>query len=171
MKRRQFNRRFVGFLAAASSLPLISRCARDNIAANRSHISQPVISQNGLLELSLTAKSQTQKLAQQSVRRLTYNAQSPGSTLEARAGDAVRLTLTNQLDSPTNLHYHGLHISPEVDSVFREVAAGDSYTYEFQIPENHPAVTAWYHPHYHLQVAPQVFGGLAGPLIIRGRTG
>ncbi|MGB3789153.1 MAG: hypothetical protein WA949_14165 [Phormidesmis sp.] len=24
------------------------------------------------------------------------------------------------------------------------------------------------HPHYHLNVAPQVFGGLAGPIIVRG---
>ena len=28
--------------------------------------------------------------------------------------------------------------------------------------------TGWYHPHYHTKVAPQVFGGLAGPLIVRG---
>ena len=126
------------------------------------------MSTEGLLELSLKAQPGSQNLAGQSASLLTYNRQLPGPLLEARAGDLVRLTLSNELDTATNLHYHGLHISPEIDDVFREVAPGAQYTYEFKIPANHPAVTAWYHPHYHLNVAPQVFGGLAGPLIIRG---
>lgn len=168
MKRRQFNRRFLGLMAATSSIPLLSRCARSNNAPNYGNPLQRLASQDGLLELSLTAKAQTQKIANQSIQRLAYNGQFPGPILEAHAGDTVRLTLINELDSPTNLHYHGLHISPEVDNVFREVPDGEQYTYEFQIPENHPAVTGWYHPHYHSKVAPQVFGGLAGPLIVRG---
>ena len=169
MKRRQFNRRVVGLVTATASIPLLSRCARNNNASNRSNPLQRLTSQDGLLELSLTAKAQTQNIANQSIQRLAYNGQFPGPILEARAGDTVRLTLANELDNPTNLHYHGLHISPEVDNVFREVPAGEQYTYEFQIPENHPAVTGWYHPHYHSKVASQVFGGLAGPLIVRGK--
>lgn len=168
MKRRQFNQRLIGFVAAASSAPLLSRCARSNSDMRRSRRLDRIVSQEGLLELSLTAKAQMQEAAGQSFSRLTYNGQSPGPILEAKAGDTVRLTLVNELDSPTNLHYHGLHISPEVDNVFRKVAAGEQYTYEFQIPENHSAVTGWYHPHSHLNVAPQVFRGLAGPLIVRG---
>lgn len=168
MKRRQFNRRFVGLMAATSSIPLLSRCARSDRAPTHGKALRRLTSQDGLLELSLTAKAQTQKIANQSVQRLAYNGQFPGPILETRVGDTVRLTLVNELDNPTNLHYHGLHISPEVDNVFREVPAGEQYTYEFQIPENHPAVTGWYHPHYHSKVASQVFGGLAGPLIIRG---
>ena len=166
MKRRQFNHRFVGFMAAAS-VPLLTRCARNSGVSHSTTIKR-VSSVEGLLSLSLTAEAQTQILAGESLELLAYNGQVPGPILEARAGDTVRLTLNNELSSPTNLHYHGLHISPEVDNVFREVAVGNRYTYEFQIPENHPAVTGWYHPHYHLQVASQVFGGLAGPLIIRG---
>ena len=157
MDRRQF----LSFIAVAASTPLFSQCARRDAVPR-------IVSQDGLLELSLTAQGQTQRLAGQRAKVLTYNGQMPGPTLEARAGDTVRLTLINQLDTPTNLHYHGLHISPEIDDVFREVPPGERYTYEFQIPANHPAVTAWYHPHYHLDVARQVFGGLAGPLVIRG---
>ena len=167
MKRRQFNRQLAGLMTAAASIPLLSQCGRNN-PASRSPILQKISSAEGLLELSLTAKAQTQAVARKSLALLAYNNQVPGPILEARAGDIVRLTLVNELDNPTNLHYHGLHISPEVDNVFREVAAGDRYTYEFQIPENHPAVTGWYHPHYHLRVAEQVFDGLAGPLIVRG---
>ena len=167
MKRRQFNRRFVGLAAIAIGSPILSQCARKK--ANNPITKLPRISSsNGLLELSLGAKAKAQDIAGERMRLLTYNGQVPGPILEARAGDTVRLTLENELDVPTNLHYHGLHISPEVDNVFREVAAGERYTYEFQIPDNHPAVTGWYHPHYHLRVASQVFGGLAGPFIIRG---
>lgn len=149
-------------MAAASSAPLISRCARTPTAS--------LASTKGLLEVALTAQPNRQTLSGQSVNLLSYNRQLPGPLLEAHGGDTVRLTLSNKLDTATNLHYHGLHISPQIDDVFREVAPGEQYIYEFQIPDNHPAVTAWYHPHYHLDVAPQVFGGLAGPLIIRGEV-
>lgn len=157
MKRRQF----LSLMAAVSSAPFISYCVRSN-SDNR------IASTDGLLDLSLNAGSGNHRLAGQSVKMLTYNNHFPGPLLEARAGDTVRLTLNNGLDTPTNLHYHGLHISPEIDNVFREVAPGEQYRYEFQIPSNHPAMTGWYHPHYHLTVASQVFAGLAGPLIIRG---
>ncbi len=167
MKRRQFNRRLFGSVVAASGASLLARCAPAAKVVTLGG-QMRLASENGLLELSLTAKARRQKTLGAAVDRLTYNAQSPGPLIEVRAGDTVRLTLINELDSPTNMHYHGLHISPEVDNVFREVRAGDRYTYEFQIPENHPAVTGWYHPHHHLDVASQVFGGLAGPMIIRG---
>ena len=157
MQRRQF----LWLMAAASSAPVISRCARTPVISS-------VASTEGLLEVSLTAQPGRQTLSGKSVNLLSYNHQLPGPLLEARGGDTVRLTLSNALDTATNLHYHGLHISPQIDDVFRQVAPGEQYTYEFQILDNHPAVTAWYHPHYHLNVAPQVFGGLAGPLIIRG---
>ena len=154
-----YRRQLLSLMAIAAGAPLLSQCAR---AARR------VVGADGLLELSLTAQAQTQRLAGERTRMLAYNNQLPGPVLEARAGDTVRLTLINQLETPTNLHFHGVHISPEIDDVFRSVSPGERYTYEFQIPANHPAVTAWYHPHYHLDVARQVFGGLAGPLIIRG---
>ena len=160
MKRRQF----LNLITIAAGTPLLANCARRGINYPVSRL----VSTNGRLELSLKAQSGKHAIAGQAIQLLTYNGQVPAPILEANVGDTIRLTLTNQLDTPTNLHYHGLHISPQIDDVFREVAPGESYTYEFQIPPNHPAITGWYHPHYHLNVAPQVFGGLAGPLIIRG---
>lgn len=159
MRRRQF----LNLMVAASGTPFLAYCA------NRTeHTTNRLVSTNDLLELSLTPQSGKYAIAGQTIDLLTYNNQIPSPILEAHTGDTIRLTLNNQLDTPTNLHYHGLHISPAIDDVFREVPPGESYTYEFQIPPNHPAITGWYHPHYHLNVASQVFGGLAGPLIIRG---
>ena len=70
----------------------------------------------------------------------------------------------------TNLHVHGLHVSPEgnSDNIFLTVKAGESFQYEYQIPENHPAGLYWYHPHRHGAVTNQVFGGMAGSIIIEG---
>lgn len=116
------------------------------------------------------AQSQPVKLDGRNANLLTYNGQIPGPRLEAKPGDRIQIRFTNQLDQPTNLHYHGLHIPPTgtADDVFLEISPGQSHTYNFQIPENHPAGTFWYHPHYHGFVAEQLFGGLAGLFIIRG---
>ncbi|MEM8505310.1 MAG: multicopper oxidase family protein [Cyanobacteria bacterium P01_D01_bin.1] len=164
MNRRQF----LYFATVVSSTPFLTQCNRRQAPRSLPQLPR-LVSSLGLLDLSLIVQHVNNiQMGGQFAPRMTYNGQSPGPVLEARAGDTVRLTVANELNEPTNLHYHGLHISPDVDNVFREVSSGENYTYEFQIPSDHPAVTGWYHPHYHLKVAPQVFKGLAGPLIIRG---
>jgi len=101
---------------------------------------------------------------------LSYNGQVPGPRLEAKPGDTVRIHFTNNLSEPTNLHYHGLHITPQgnADNAFLSIPPKERLTYEFSIPSNHPSATFWYHPHHHGVVAEQVFGGLAGLFIVRG---
>jgi FtsP/CotA-like multicopper oxidase with cupredoxin domain len=70
----------------------------------------------------------------------------------------------------TNLHTHGLHVSPSCnsDNVFVDVKPGCRFAFEFKIPKNHPAGTFWYHPHVHGSTAVQVSSGAEGALIIRG---
>jgi FtsP/CotA-like multicopper oxidase with cupredoxin domain len=70
----------------------------------------------------------------------------------------------------TNLHVHGFHVSPSdnSDNIFVNVKAGESFQYEYQIPSNHPAGLYWYHPHQHGTVTNQVFGGMAGSIVIEG---
>ena len=125
---------------------------------------------DGLLSLDLEARPQTVQLGNRAAQLLTYNGQIPGPRLEAKPGDRVQIRFTNRLNQPTNLHYHGLHIPPtgSGDNVFLEIAPGERYTYEFQIPPDHPGGTFWYHPHYHGLVAEQLFGGLAGLFVVRG---
>ncbi|MBP2296215.1 multicopper oxidase family protein [Azospirillum rugosum] len=86
----------------------------------------------------------------------------------------------------TNLHTHGLHVSPEGngDNVYVEVLPkGTAASYangrttfvgEFQNVynlKNHTPGTFWYHPHRHGSVAIQVASGAAGALIVRGGPG
>jgi FtsP/CotA-like multicopper oxidase with cupredoxin domain len=101
---------------------------------------------------------------------LTYNGRVPAPRLEAKPGDKVRIHFTNNLSQPTNIHYHGLHIpiTGNADNVFLKIQPGEKLSYEFEIPQNHPSGTFWYHPHLHGLTAEQLFGGLAGLFIVRG---
>ena len=105
----------------------------------------------GLLELELAAAPLMVPWNGGERYALAYNGSVPGPTLRVRPGDTLRITLRNGLDQPTNLHTHGLHVSPEgsSDNVFVMVDPGESHTYEYRIPAGHPAGLFWYHPHHH----------------------
>jgi FtsP/CotA-like multicopper oxidase with cupredoxin domain len=70
----------------------------------------------------------------------------------------------------TNLHMHGFHVSPSdnSDNIFVRVAAGESFQYEYQIPDNHASGVFVYHPHMHGNSAAQMFSGLGGAIIVEG---
>ncbi|MEL7446949.1 MAG: multicopper oxidase domain-containing protein [Pseudomonadota bacterium] len=70
----------------------------------------------------------------------------------------------------TNMHVHGLWVSPagNSDNVLVRLDPGATFTHEYNIPADHPAGTFWYHPHLHGATALQVSSGMGGPLIIRG---
>jgi L-ascorbate oxidase len=109
-------------------------------------------------------------------------------TIETNPGDTVTLNLTNSLPAAdpscnvtnmniphcfntTNMHTHGLWISPSgnSDNVLLELPPDPKpFKYEFHIPADHPAGTFWYHPHNHGSTALQVSSGMVGALIIRG---
>ncbi|AFZ43882.1 multicopper oxidase type 2 [Halothece sp. PCC 7418] len=165
MQRRQF------LILSGSTLTgvLLSQCATPQTESNAS--SATVLkSKNGLLEVDLDLASNSFSFGGKQGNLLSYNGQIPGPRLEVRSGDQVRIRAKNRLSQPTNLHYHGLHISPQepADNIFLSLSPGESYTYEFKIPENHYSTTGYYHPHLHGYVADQVFGGLGGILVVRG---
>ena len=132
-------------------------------------LTQPTVlaSRNGVLRVRLTAAADVW-LAGRHTRALGFNGTSPGPTLRVRPGDLLQVRLVNQLDQPTNLHTHGLHVSPEDhgDNPFVTIDPGATFDYTYRIPASHPAGTFWYHPHHHGHVADQIFGGLAGALLV-----
>ena len=176
LKRRDLFRLGAGTAAAV----LLSQCSRERRQTTTLTQAAPpasgpvqlqtVTSQNGLLSLDLEASAQTVSLGDRSANLLTYNGTLPGPLLEVSPGDRVEIRFTNRLNKPTNLHYHGLHIPPTGtgDDVYLAIPPSGQHTYKFQIPENHPAGTFWYHPHKHGLVAEQLFAGLAGLFIVRG---
>lgn len=115
----------------------------------------------------------------------SYNGAITGPVLRVQPGDRLVVHLINELPEDsgphgeahglniTNLHSHGLHVSPEEgDNIFREIGLGGKDGTEanliYNIPPGHHAGTFWYHPHKHGSVAVQVASGMAGALIVEG---
>ncbi len=158
-------------------------------------LGQPSVraSAGGLLTTSLTAAATVLPVGGGTIPGLTYEQALPGPTLKLSPGDTLKLKLANSLpatsgqgmgmgngmgqmngmaDAPghTNLHFHGLHVSPDgnSDNVFIDVAPESSQDYEVRIPADHWGGLNWYHPHRHGTVTDQVLGGMAGAIIITG---
>jgi FtsP/CotA-like multicopper oxidase with cupredoxin domain len=127
-------------------------------------------SRDGLLELELRAAVTDVTIAGVAARMLAYNGSVPGPTLHLRPGDRMRVRLVNDLDKPTNLHTHGLLVSPEDtgDNPFLSIGPGEAFDYDIELPDDHPPGVFWYHPHRHGLVADQVFGGLYGAIVVDG---
>lgn len=164
-------REFVTLSAASVSTVLLTNCVRAQSSKANPTSVQLYKSINHLLEISLEASEKRINLGGKQAYLLSYNGQVPAPRLEVKAGDTIRIHLTNNLSQPTNLHYHGLHITPNghADNAFLSIAPKERLTYEFTLPNDHPSGTFWYHPHHHEYVAEQLFGGLAGFLIVRGQ--
>ena len=108
--------------------------------------------------------------------------------IEVRPGQTISMTLHNKLPADpsctapggnvnnphcfngTNLHSHGLWVSPSgnSDNVLLSINPGVSFEYIYNLPLDHPAGTFWYHSHRHGSTALQVSSGMAGALIVRG---
>ena len=108
--------------------------------------------------------------------------------IEVRPGQTVSMTLHNKLPADpsciaqhgdpndphcfngTNLHSHGLWISPtgNSDNMLLSINPGVDFEYIYNLPLDHPAGTFWYHSHRHGSTALQVSSGMAGALIVRG---
>lgn len=90
----------------------------------------------------------------------------PGPTIDVVEGTIVRIHVTNRLDEPTSIHWHGLVLPIEMDGVpdmpAPALAPGETYTYEFEA--RHPSLY-WYHPHFRTDV--QAERGLYGAFIVR----
>jgi suppressor of ftsI len=129
-----------------------------------------VFSYGGALAVTLTAQRATVAVAGQQVVAEVYNGSYIPPTLRLRPGDVIQLRLVNRLDQPTNLHTHGLHVSPSgnSDNVFLTVPPGQARDFEFRIPANHPSGLFWYHPHAHHFSNEQVRNGMSGALIVEG---
>jgi L-ascorbate oxidase len=106
----------------------------------------------------------------QTVRVLLENALPAESEANCPGPGARTHTVPSCLNT-TNLHFHGLHVSPtgNSDNVLLEIAPGEEFEYEVNIPADHPAGTFWYHSHRHGSTALQVSSGMVGALIVHGQ--
>ncbi|MGW9629283.1 multicopper oxidase family protein [Agromyces sp. NPDC055520] len=94
-----------------------------------------------------------------------FNGSYLGPTLVAERGEHVRVDVTNSLDEPTTVHWHGMHLPAEMDGGPHQMVAPDaSWSPEWDIDQQ--AATLWYHPHPHGETEKHVAKGLAGMFIV-----
>lgn len=127
-------------------------------------------SKNGLLKATIIASNYQSNISGHLIPTMLYNGSLVGPTLKVNPSDRIELNLVNSLDEPTNLHFHGLHVSPSGDSdnVFRQVNSGETAKYLIEIPINHSSGTFWYHSHQHGLAYKQVSQGLSGLIVVDG---
>ena len=96
------------------------------------------------------------------------NGQVPAPILRWREGDTLTLAVTNRLNEPSSIHWHGIRTPSPMDGVpglsFRGIAPGETFIYRFPVHQNG---TYWYHSHSMFQEQT----GLYGALVIEPRGG
>ena len=143
-------------------------------------------SANGELNTTLRMQYAYKDIGGHRLYMRTYEGTVPGPTLRLKPGDVLRIKLVNDMPpnrdpgpidhllphqfNTTNLHSHGLHVSPSgiSDNVMRMMEPGQSYDIEIAIPSDHTSGTNWYHPHKHGSADVQIASGAVGALIIDG---
>ncbi|WP_275898201.1 copper resistance system multicopper oxidase [Halomonas binhaiensis] len=118
-------------------------------------------------EISLAIRREALPVAGKIAHPVTLNGTSPGPLIRLQEGQDAVLKVTNLLDEPSSIHWHGLILPANMDGVpgvsFAGIAPRETFTYRFPVRQNG---TYWYHSHSGLQE--QV--GHLGPLIIDPET-
>ena len=113
------------------------------------------------VEHELTIAQQEVNYTGKTIKAMTVNGGIPGPTLRFTEGDLAHITVHNQMDVESSIHWHGLLVPPNMDGVplisFPPIAPGTSFLYEFPIRQNG---TYWYHSHTSLQEQRGVYGSI-----------
>lgn len=95
----------------------------------------------------------------------SFNGQVPGVPLRVHRGDTLDVVVSNELEVPTSVHWHGIRLPNAMDGVSgltqEAILPGKTFRYTFAPPD---AGTYWYHSHTNANE--QVARGLYGPLIV-----
>lgn len=100
-----------------------------------------------------------------SIRMLAYNGQLPGPVLKVKQGSSIYVNFTNNLDSNTTVHWHGIRLENKYDGVpdvtQPAVKPGESFLYNLTFPDEG---IYWYHPHVKEENQQEL--GLYGVIIV-----
>ena len=140
------------------------------LAINPSILFADVGNKNGLNTLrgnvfNLNIGEQSVNFTGTQRRATTVNNSLPAPLLRFKEGDDIVLHVTNHLNEPTSIHWHGLILPSEMDGVpnistdFDGIKPGETFTYRFKAAQSG---TYWYHSHSGFQEQT----GLYGPIVI-----
>ena len=116
--------------------------------------------------LRLTAGIVRRPFKGRTLTTFAFNGQYPGPLLQVAQGARITVELTNALDQPTTVHWHGVRLDNPNDGVpdmtQRAVAPGERFTYHLRFPD---AGIYWYHPHVREDIQQDL--GLYGNIMVR----
>jgi len=102
----------------------------------------------------------------QMLTMFAFNDQYPGPLLQIPQGAEVIVDLTNALDQPTTVHWHGVRLDNRFDGTpdltQQPVPPGGHFRYRLRFPD---AGIYWYHPHVREDVQQEL--GLYGNMLVR----
>jgi suppressor of ftsI len=102
----------------------------------------------------------------QTLTMFAFNDQYPGPLLQIPQGAEIIVDLTNALDQPTTVHWHGVRLDNRFDGTpdltQQPVPPGGHFTYRLRFPD---AGIYWYHPHVREDVQQEL--GLYGNMLVQ----
>jgi FtsP/CotA-like multicopper oxidase with cupredoxin domain len=135
-------------------------------------LTQPAqrFAENGVLSVKLIARRRVIEVAGAPIRAQPFGRSIIGPTLHVSPGDTLETVLDNRTSEMTNIHFHGMHVSPRGigDNVYRMFPPHSKRRSRIEIPPGHEPGTYWYHVHMHGDTEEQVMGGMSGLLIVEG---
>jgi suppressor of ftsI len=113
-----------------------------------------------------------------------YDGHDVPPVVRVRPGEAIHIEYINRLSrdskekcvmmpctNGTNLHFHGLHVSPQKpqdDVLTMSAAPGETLQYTVEVPRNQPPGLYWYHTHQHMESYRQDLDGMSGAIVVEG---
>ncbi|MCW4459188.1 multicopper oxidase family protein [Microbacterium sp. MPKO10] len=162
----------VGITACAPSSPAVDTVGAVDFDTPLAipPLAERTVDDEGTVHVDLTAERGTTEFVDgEQTPTLGYNGSYLGPTIRLKRGEQFAPCLTNNLDSVTTLHWHGMHLPAAADGgPHQPVEPGADWCPEWTIDQ--PASTLWYHPHPHEDTERQVGHGLLGMLQITDDT-
>jgi FtsP/CotA-like multicopper oxidase with cupredoxin domain len=125
---------------------------------------------SGVTHATLTAAEQQVNVGNERYVSLVFNGDYDSPLIRTRPGGTMAIRLDNRMDEITNLHFHGMTVSPldQGDNIFRVTRPHQIGEYNVKLPPDHSPGAYWYHSHFHGGSQRQVSAGIAGPILVDG---
>ncbi len=173
MKKYKLFSNFALNALVALILMLSPQLAFAGSSAEQAEFSNPSqeMSANGLLRTKFVLQPTELTFNGRKVKSNTYNGLYAPPTLRVRPGDTLELEFENLCPQPSNIHFHGMTISPlnNGDNIFTRVDPGHSFHYKIKIPKDHTPGMYYYHAHAHGVAERQITFGFTGAIIVEGQ--
>lgn len=144
-------RRFIGAAAAGGTTAALAGWYPAWAQPVSSGIIAPLPTVSGT-DITLRIARQTMRIDGKVSRAIGINGTVPGPLVRLKQGQTARLSVVNDLDADSSIHWHGLLLPFQMDGVpgvsFPGIKPRSTFVYEFPVIQSG---TYWYHSHSGLQ--------------------